>query len=126
MTVRVRNSSDLPITRARLVTSVEVVTSDGFTQELDLGSVDWFDMEPATTRDVPVPAVNETAVELLDQARGGDEYEMRVFMQFTDAAGRSWHRRSNEGHLVDGGTRRERTVAVPPDRWWERFRRPAG
>lgn len=109
--VRVRNASDLPIARARLVVGAMVVRGDGFSEELDIGVVEYGHIDPESTIDVRVPAIEPESLGVLmtDSFR-----ETRVFLQFTDAVGRSWSRRTHEGELRDGGTSRERTIHVAP------------
>lgn len=116
--VRLRNASDLPIAGVRIVASVMMVRPDVFADEIDIGVGESAHLDPETTVDVVVPAARpKSLVPLVSESNR----EIRVFLQFKDAVGRSWTRRTHEGELRDAGTRAERTVYVRRERWWDRL-----
>lgn len=121
LNVRVRNASDLPVAKVRLAATIVVGRADGFAEELDFGSTAFFSVEPETTTDVVVSATHGDAIRLVTTQRVDPRYETRVFLQFVDAAGRSWTRRLHEGELRDAGTLADRTVVVPGPSSWQRW-----
>lgn len=110
VSVRLRNASDLPIAGVRVVASVMVARPDTFTDEVEIGVGEVAHVDPESTIDIHVAAGSPGSLRpLLDTSR----HDIRVFLQFKDAVGRDWSRRTHEGDLNDSGTRSERTMIVP-------------
>lgn len=97
--VHVRNASDLPIERVVVSILVVIPTSLFKTDDYASAVASHVRVPPETTVDVYCAMKDG---ELSTSHFGEMEPELNSFIQFVDAAGRTWSRASSQGELTEG------------------------